>query len=301
MQLLQKLSKLGLLVCFLAGSTFSVAQELNGVFTVNVQRISQPDQPIFKTLQNSVQEFLNNTKWTKEDFEDVERINYAIVLDVLEYDNDRFRANLEISMTRPVFNAGYTTPTFNYRDQQVTFEYIEFAPLFYNENQYENNLASLLSFYVYTMLGVDGDTFALRGGQKYHEEAQRIVNLAQGAQIEGWRPQDGLISRFRLNDDMLSETYKEYRDIMYNYHRKGLDIFASDAKKAKTELVTQIKNFEALQSRRPNSLLQRIFFDAKAPEIASIFSGGPVMDTRELKGVLQKLSPTQSSSWRIIK
>jgi len=301
MKSLIKSSKLALVALAYMCSQGAVAQEFNLVFQVNTQRISQPDQQIFKTLQNSVQDFFNNTKWTDQEFEDNERINAVMVLDVLDYRNDRFRANLEVSMSRPAFNTAYTSPVFNYRDDKIVFEYVEFAPIFYNANQFENNFMSLLSFYAYTMLGMDADTYAPRGGQKFHEEAQRIVNLAQGSQIEGWRPSDGLISRFRLNDDVLSETYKEYRDIMYSYHMNGIDIFADDPKKAKTEIKNQIQQFDALNSRRPNSLLQRVFFDAKAPEIASIFSGGPAMDIRELKGILQKLAPSQSTSWRLIK
>jgi hypothetical protein len=301
MKLLKKSSKHLVLLFLFVCSQAMMAQEFNAVVQINTQGIAQPDQQIFKTLQNSVQDFYNNTKWTNLEYDKKERINCSVVFVVTEYNNDRFRGNLQVSMSRPVFNAGYSSPVFNYKDEQIAFEYVEFAPLFYNGNQYENNLISLLSFYAYTMLGVDGDTFALRGGQKSHEEAQRIVNLAQGSQIEGWKPSDGLISRFRLNDDMLSETYKEYRDVMYAYHLKGMDVFADDSKKAKTEIKNQIQLFETLHSRRPNSLLQRIFFDAKAPEISNIFSGGPAMDVRDLKGTLQKLAPNQSSSWRTIK
>lgn len=277
-----------------------VAQEFNVQVSVNANNVAQPNQPIFKTLQNSIQEFYNNTQWTSQKYEESEKISCSIVFVVTEYDNDRFRGNFQISMSRPVFNSSYTSPTFNYKDDQIAFEYIEYAPLFYNSNQYENNLLSLLSFYAYTMLGIDGDTFALKGGQKHFEEAQRIVNLAQGSQIEGWRPSDGLISRYRLNDDILSDTYKEYREVLYGYHIKGMDQFADNQTDAKNEIKKQLTKFDALNSRRPNSLLQRVFFDAKAPEIASIFGAGPFMDLRDLKVLLQKLAPNQSATWRTI-
>ncbi len=301
MRLLIKQSKLVFFLLVLGSCNGLFAQEFNAIVQVNAQNIAQPDQQIFRTLQAALQEFINNTKWTQQEFNKNERINCSFVLMVTEYNNDRFRGNLQISMSRPVFNASYSSPIFNYKDDDIAFEYVEFAPLFYNANQYENNLLSLISFYAFTMLGIDADTFEPRGGQRFHEEAQRIVNFAQASQIAGWRPADGLISRFRLNDDMLSETFKEYRDILYGYHLKGIDVFADNPIKAKTEIKNQLLKFEALHSRRPNSLLQRIFFDAKASEISNIFSDGPAMDVRDLKGTLQKIAPTQSSNWRAIK
>lgn len=278
------------------------AQEFNFSVQVNAENVAQPDQTIFKTLETSLQEFLNNTKWTDQNFKDEEKINASLVFVVTTFDNDRFRGNFQISASRPVFNSSYTTSLFNYRDDDIAFEYVEFAPFFYNENQYENNLISLISYYTYTILGIDADTFELRGGQEFHQEAQNIVSLAQSSQgTIGWKASDGLISRFRLNDDMLSETYKEYREIMYYYHIKGLDTFAKDPKAGKIILKKYIQRFEELNSRRPNSLLQRAFFDAKADEIMSIYSSGPAVDIRDLKASLQKLAPNQSSKWRNIK
>ncbi|WP_124979944.1 type IX secretion system protein PorD [Nonlabens xiamenensis] len=278
------------------------AQELNMTVQVNAQNVAQPDQSIFKTLETSMQEFLNNTKWTDQKFKEEERINASLVFVVTSYDNDRFQGNFQVSVSRPVYNATYTTPIFNYKDNDIAFEYIEYAPLFYNANQYENNLISLITFYAYTILGLDGDTFSYQGGQEYHLEARNIVNLAQSNQgAKGWKPNDGLISRYRLNDDMLSDTYKEYRQVMYDYHLKGLDTFAKDPKAGKILLQKHIAKLEELNNRRPNSLLQRIFFDAKADEIVRVYSSGPTVDIRTLKNLLQKLAPNQSSKWRNIK
>lgn len=298
-----KLSKEFYSILLALFAVFAVqAQEFNFTVQVNAQNVAQPDQSIFKTLETSMQEFLNNTKWTDQKYGDEEKINASLVFVVTSFDNDRFKGNFQLSASRPVFNSSYTSPIFNYKDNDIAFEYVEYAPFFYNENQFESNLISLISFYVYTILGIDADTFELRGGQSFHEEAQNIVNLAQGTQgVAGWKPSDGLISRFRLNDDMLSETYKEYREVMYLYHLKGLDKFANDPKAGKIILKEHIKQLEELNARRPNSLLQRTFFDAKADEIMSIYSSGPSIDIRELKSTLQKLAPNQSSKWRFIK
>jgi hypothetical protein len=278
------------------------AQELNVTVQVNAQNVAQPDQTIFKTLETSITEFYNDTKWTDQKFRDEEKINCSIVFVVTEYSNDRFRGNFQVSVSRPVYNSNYVTPIFNFKDQDILFDYVEFAPLFYNDNQFETNLISLLSYYAYTFIALDADSFELRGGQKFHEEAQNIVNLAQGnSGAPGWSPSDGLISRYRLNDNMISDIYKEYREVMYQYHRKGMDTFAGDEEYAKNAIKKYVLRLNDLQARRPNSLLLRVFFDAKADEISSIFSSGPTIDVTELKESLQKLAPNQSTKWRSIK
>ncbi len=298
MRLLKGLSSLFLLLSFLYGH----GQELNATVQVNAQGVAQPDLSIFKTLETSMQEFLNNTKWTDNEYEDEEKITMSLVFVVNVYDNDRFEGNFQVSASRPVFNSTYSTPIFNYKDNDVRFEYVEYAPFFYNKNQYENNLLSLVSFYALTVIGIDADTFEFKGGESYHREAQQIVNLSQSdTSVRGWRPNDGLISRYRLNDDLLSDTYVEYRKVMYEYHLLGMDKFAEDPKKTKEKLKTIIVQFEELNKRRPNSLLQRTFFDAKADEISRIYSDGPAVNIRDLKTLLQKLAPNQSSKWRTIR
>lgn len=277
------------------------AQEFNAVVQINAQNVAQPDQQIFRTLETSLTEFINNTKWTSQEFKQQEKLNFSLVFVVTDYQNDLFRGNIQIALSRPVYNAAYTTPTFNFKDPNVAFQYVEFDPLFYNANQFENNLISLISFYAYTILAIDADTFKLNGGQDYHREAQRIVSLSQQSNAQGWKASDGLNSRFQLNDDMLSQTFKEYREVMYNYHRNGMDVLVDDPKRAKTVINDQVLKFKDLQSRRPNSLLQRLFFDAKSDEIVNVFSDGPTIDTRALKNALGQLAPNQSSKWRNLK
>ncbi|MGB3592432.1 MAG: DUF4835 family protein [Nonlabens sp.] len=277
-------------------------QELNVTVTVNAQNVAQPNQPIFKTLETSLQDFLNNTKWTQEEYQEEERISCSLTFIVNSYSNDLFSGNFQLALSRPVHDSAYTTQTFIYKDDDISFQYAEFAPLFYNSNQYESNLLSIVTFYAYVFLGIDADTFALKGGEEYYREAQRIANLAQGnSRAQGWNPNDGLISRFRLMDDMLLDTFEEYRQVMYEYHREGLDTFAQDPKAAKEKIKNSILKLNELNRRRPNSFLLRVFFDSKADEISNIFTGGPAINIAELKNSLQRLAPTQSSKWRPIK
>lgn len=296
---LPRLFSLLVLLC----SAVVMGQELNMTVQVNAQNIAQPDRTIFKTLETSLQEFINNTKWTDKNYAEEERIDGALIFVVSNFDNNRFQGNFQLSVSRPVFNSTYSSTIFNYKDNDISFEYIENAPLFFNANQFENNLNSLISFYVYTILGINADTFALNGGQEYHEQAQDIVNLAQSSRNIGWNPGDGngRVSRYRLNDDLLSDTFKEYREVMYNYHLNGLDKFALNAKEVKQDLQGYLLMFETMNQRRPNSLLQRTFFDAKSDEIMDIYTDGPAVNISELKESLQKLAPNQNVKWRRIK
>ncbi len=270
---------------------------------VNTQNIAQPDQSVFSTLENALQEFINSTRWTDRDYQDHERIDGSLIFVVNSFDGNRFQGNFQISASRPVYNSTYSTTIFNYKDNDISFEYIENEPLFYNKNQFESNLSSLVTFYLYTILGIDADTFEFKGGQSYYEEAQDIVNLAQTSRNIGWNASDGngRISRFRLNSDLLLDTFKEYREVMYEYHIKGMDQFALNPKEVKQQLQDIILKFEAMNQRRPNSLLQRTFFDAKADEIMDIYTSGPTVNIARFKESLQKLAPNQNVKWRRIK
>ncbi|AZQ44018.1 type IX secretion system protein PorD [Nonlabens ponticola] len=301
MKLLNRSFKLAILLLFIGA--FSTAQEFNMTVQVNAQNVAQPDASVFGTLERSIQEFINNTKWTDKEYKDHERIDASMIFVVSNFENNIFEGNFQLSLSRPVFNSTYATNTFNFKDNDIRFQYVENEPLFYNNAQFESNLISLLSFYAYTMLGIDADTFALRGGEEFHEEAQQVVNLAQSSRNVGWNPNDGngRVSRYRLNNDMLSETYAAYRQVMFDYHLNGLDKFALNPKEVKENLQSYIGQFEELSQRRPNNLLQRTFFDAKADEIANIYSGGPAVNIRDFKALLQKLAPNQSSKWRNIK
>ncbi len=276
------------------------AQEMNCVVTINADQVSQTNQQIFKTLERSLNDFINKNKWTNRTYKDNERINSQMFITITNYESNRFEGNIQIQSSRPVFNTSYETPIFNYKDNQLNFEYIEFQPLVFNENVFESNLVSVVSFYVYTMLGLDADTFSLEGGTEYFRKAQQITTQAQGSNYTGW-DQNSDRSRFELVDNLLSNTYREYRIAMYNYHRKGLDILGDNNSTGKQVIAGTMKLFETMIKRRPNAFLIQTFFDAKSDEIQNIFSDGPKVDIVQLKETLNSIAPLYSSTWNDIK
>ena len=286
----------------LAFSCVLEAQELNCTITVNSDRVEQTNQKIFKTLERSLNNFVNKTKWTNRIYSERERVNARMFITVTEYESNRFKADIQLQSSRPVFNTSYKSSVFNYKDNEFNFKYIEFQPLVFNENVYNSNLIGVVSYYVYIILGLDADTFSLKGGDEFYKKAQSIVAQAGGGNYKGWASgQTSGRTRFKLVDNFLSNTYKEYRIAMYNYHRKGLDILADNNSMGKQVIYDTMSLFETLVKRKPSAFLIQTFFDAKSEEIRDIFSGGPKIDIVKLKEMLNKIAPFYSSTWNKIK
>ncbi|UCD62363.1 MAG: DUF4835 family protein [Flavobacteriaceae bacterium] len=274
------------------------AQELNCTITVNADQVNQTNRQIFLTLERALNDFVNKSQWTNRIYNENERVNARMFITVTDYASDRFSANIQIQSSRPVFNTSYESPIFNYKDNEFNFRYIEFEPLVYNPNVFDSNLVGVISYYVYIMLGLDADTFALEGGTEFYKEAQQIVNQAQGSGSLGWSQNaSNNRTRFVLVDNLLSNTFREYRIAMYNYHRKGLDILGDNNSTGKQVIAGSMRLFETLTQRRPNAFLIQTFFDAKSEEIQDIFSDGPKVDVVSLKETLNKVAPFYSSTW----
>ncbi|OBX22792.1 MULTISPECIES: type IX secretion system protein PorD [Bizionia] len=289
-------------VFFLVILSFSAySQELNCNIVVNAQFTGNENLQVFKTLEKQLKEFVNNTKWTNKEYGTQERVECGMFINITEYSGDVFKATIQVQSSRPVYGSSYGTPIYNINDKDFTFRYVEFENLLYNENQFESNLVSVIAFHVHMILGLDADSFQFEGGDTYLKQAQTIVNYSQQENAKGWKLEDGLQTRFALIDNLLSPTFKEYRKVMYDYHRLGLDTMSEDQKKAKTIIASAIEEFEAMNRRRPNSFLLRTFFDAKGDEIEQIFSSGPNVEITELLSTLNRVAPMYSSKWRNIK
>lgn len=281
---------------------YSTAQELNCDVVVNAQQTGNENVQIFKTLENQLNEFVNNTKWTNKVFAPQERINCNMVISITDYNSDVFQASIQVGSSRPVFNSTYESPIYNFNDRDFNFQYLEFQALNYSSSQFESNLVSVLAFHIYIILGMDADSYEQGSGDEYFNQARAIVGYSQQNNVKGWEPpKGGDQTRSALIDNILSPTYKEFRTVMYQYHRNGLDIMNENVKKGKEGVVEALNKFMAMHNRRPNSFIQRVFFDAKSDEIQDVFSGGPNVNITELVGTLNKVAPTHSSKWRNIK
>jgi Domain of unknown function (DUF4835) len=284
----------GVLVMFFA---LSQAQELNCVVTFNTDQVTGTNLQVFKTLEKSLTEFLNNTKWSTQKYNPSERIECSFNFIINSFSVDQFTSSLQVQASRPVYNSTYATPILNINDKEVDFTYLEFQNFTFDPNSFDSNLVSVVAFYANMIIGVDGDTFAEQGGSKALENAQNIVNIAQQSQSKGWSQTKGNQNRYFLVNDMLSNAFAPFRKAMFEYHFRALDIMSDNQKEAKDNIVMALKTLEEINAVRPNAYLTRVFIDAKADEIVSIFSGGPSIDLAAVIEILNRLSPTNSSKW----
>jgi len=277
------------------------AQELNAQVIVNSDLVNQTNQQIFKTLERSLNEFMNTQVWTNQELLKQEKITCSFVFNLTGYSNDQFEVTLQVQSERPVFDSNYDTPIFNFLDRDIVFSYQEFQPIFFNQSSFESNLVSLLSFYAYVIIGLDADTFQINGGSNFYEQALQIVSLAQVTSRKGWKPSDGIRNRFWLIDSLRSNTFREYRQALYRYHREGLDQMTSKPLEGKEALMEAIQMLDPLFRRRPNAFLLQVFFDAKVEEIVNLFSEGPEVDFKATETVLKRIAPFFGSRWKQIK
>ena len=285
---------------FLFFLTFSLhSQELNCLVTVNAAQVQGSNVQVFKTLQKSLSEFINQTKWTNQEVKVEERINCAMNIIITSRDNNSFQASIQVQSTRPIYGSTYDSPILNIRDEKFSFTYNEFDPLIYNPNSFDSNLISTIVFYTQIILGVDADTFKKYGGEPYLKEAQNVMLQAQQSGIQSWQNVVGTQNRFLLIDNLLSSKLKNYRSILYDYHRKGMDVFSSNERTAKQTIENSLISLETIYNKSIGNYLIRIFLDAKADEIVSIYSdGAKTQKTTTLIKTLRKISPNNNSKWR---
>ena len=277
------------------------AQQLNCTVKVNAEKVTNANTQIFKTLESAISEFVNKTDWTGDVYKQNERINCSMVINVNAYDSNQFSTTIQVQSTRPIFNSTYASPVLNFNDKDFNFRYLEFENLIFNPTSFDSNLVSVLAFYSFMIIGLDADTYTLNGGKNSFDTAQEIVTVAQQGGSKGWSQTDGNQNRYFLINDILSPTFEPFRETMYQYHREALDSMHKDLKTSKEKILVSIETLSTLYSVRPNAFLTRVFFDAKADEIVSIFSGGPSVPISDLVDTLGKISPINSSKWANIK
>ncbi|WP_322550544.1 DUF4835 family protein [Flavobacterium psychraquaticum] len=283
-------------------TSVSFSQELRATVAINYEQVNNGNPQLFKNLEKQVTEFLNNTKWTEKEVKEIEKIECNFFINITSYGSNNFEATLQIQASRPVFNSTLSTPILNTNDKNFNFRFIEFENMIYDANSFTSNLVSVMAFYSNLIIGIEGDSFSKLGGLEHLKIAANIVTVAQSSGFKGWsQSESGNNNRNFLISDMLSTTYEPFRTAMYLYHREGLDLMADDVKAGKEGVAKAIVTLSEIQKSRPNSLLVRTFFDTKADELVSIFSGGPKMDIAPLVENLNKISPLNSQKWNKIR
>ena len=292
-----------LLFLFVLASGIAQAQEINCNVRVNIQKLQTVDPAVFETLEQSIRDYMNNTTWTQEDFALEERIDVNLILTVQEeVSPTTFKASLAIQSSRPSYTSDAQTAMLNHIDQDLQFSYQQYQPLQFSANSFNDNLSSVLAFYVYIVLGLDFDSFALYGGEPYLQAAQDILNQApQDGTFRGWRSVDGNRNRFWMIENLLSPRVRPYREAMYNYHRFGLDVMAETPNEGRAVIAQYLDNIQDVYQNYPNSMILQLFLNAKSDEIIEIFKRGTSDEKSKTVRIMSRIDATNASEYRTIR
>lgn len=270
------------------------ARELACDVEVNSSAIEGTYKSVFDALQESMSEYMNETKWTDASFSNGERINCRMFLTVKEYSGDRIKGDLQVQLTRPVFNSTYTTTLLNFKDTKVEFDYKEGDPLIFNDNIWSNNLTGILDFYAYLFLALDFDSFSPRGGQPYFEKASAVVQGAQSSGEPGWRMYEDSDNRSSVLNAFTDSNTAAVRDLNYTYHRKGLDEMSSSPEKGRAAITDALSAVGDIYQNAPMSVALILFRDAKLRELVDIYSPAPRQEREKVYQILNSVYPADA-------
>lgn len=292
----------GLLCC--SPSTIS-AQELQAKITINHAQISGTEKGVFDNLQQTLQQFVNNRQWTHLQFQKNERIICNFNITVTKYDRDQnlFTCKALIQANRPVFNSAYTSTLYNNVDDNFTFRFAEYDQLEFNEQQIDNQLTALFAYYAYLIIGIDLDSFASKGGEDILQRCMNLTNNAQNLDYPGWKAFSDDRNRYAIISDYLDGALDPFRQLQYDYYRKGLDEMANNAERGRTEITAALETgLKKAKENRPLSLLPQIWTDFKKDELANIYRGkGTQKEKESIYELLFSINPSQNKYWDQVK
>jgi hypothetical protein len=288
---------------FPISSTFS--QELNcqvSVLTDARVEVNSTEQEIIKQMKQSVYDFMNDTKWTEDEFKTEERINCNIQIQIKTIPSTgNYTGYIQVQFNRPAFNSNYNSVLFNFQDDDVAFSFSRNAVLQYNENQYKDNLTSILSFYAYFILGMDYDSFSLKGGTPHFTKAQQIVTNAQVSGAAGWKANEtGKRNRYWLVENILQPAFEPVRECNYMYHRKGIDMLYENKVAGKKAIYDALNKLTPVVQRNPNNLNTLNFLYSKIQEFKNVLSDSETKEKTDFVNLLKKLDSGNSSRYQEI-
>lgn len=293
------------ILCFIMVN--SQGQELRARVSVVTTRVANNvNKNVFQTLQSSLNNFLNNRKWTGDTYAPNERIDCNFLLNVESTDElNVYSASLTVQVARPVFNSSYLSPIINFKDDKITFKYLEFQQLDFNENRVTgndplvSNLTAVFAYYAYMIIGFDGASFSPHGGDVCFQKAQNIVNNApDGRSISGWKAFDGIRNRYWLVTNMLDTRYAAMNDVYYNYYRLCLDKMYEDEKAGRAELLNVINVLDAFNTENPNTMINQFFFQGKSNEIIKLLSKATPQEKAQALEILSRVDVTNAGKYK---
>ncbi len=281
------------------------SQELEAKININHSKVQGTDASIFENLKQTLEQFVNERQWTALQFQKNERItcNFNITVDKYVQAENRFECTATIQANRPVFNSAYATTIYNNTDKSFQFTFAQFDQLNFNDESVDNQLTALFAYYAYLIIGLDLDTFSPMGGTDVLQRCMYLVNNAQDLGFPGWKSFEDSRNRFAIINDYLDEAMRPFRQLQYDYYRKGLDEMANNVERGRTEVTTALETgLKKAHEDKPLSLLPQIWTDYKKDELANIYKGkGTQKEKESVYDILFSINASQNNSWEKIK
>ncbi|NTD99782.1 DUF4835 family protein [Agrobacterium tumefaciens] len=285
----------------LAGFGKLQAQELNARVTILAPQVSNISKPMIDALQRTIRDFLNNNKFSTENYKPTERIDCSFVITINSWDGGSgYTAEAQIQSSRPVFNSSYNSTLLNMSDKNFDFSYNDGATIDFSEQNYISNISALLSYYAYTIIGLDKDSFTRMGGTTYFKKAQNIINLAQASGNAGWKAADGLRNRFWFNENVLNPVFSELRAFIYSYHLNGLDQL-TDNDKGLTAIVAALPALQQMDKQKLGSIFPNVYFASKAEEVTNVLAKLNVQERLKAYNMLAEIDPANIGKYEGLK
>jgi len=298
------MKRIGFLIFLMGLSFYLKSQELNCQVSIakNTKMvINTTDLEVLDQLEEAMRQFMNETKWTKDNYTIEERIQCQIQFQLNSIlQPGVFQGMLQVQSSRPVYDASYNTLLLNIPDKEVTIAFSRNAMLDYSPNQFRDNLTSILAYYAHYIIGMDYDSFGRKEGERYLQEAQNIVVNAQGTADNGWisnQAQGRRDNRYWLMDNALNQLFEPLRDCVYEYHRLGLDRLVENPQQARTAIYEALNKLTPIVAVRPNPPNIVLFLQAKFPELKQIFADAQQSEKTNIVRLLKRLDPTNSPKY----
>lgn len=290
-----------LLLCFFS-SALSYAQDLNARVQILSPQVQNTNKRPIEALEVVITDFLNGRKWSNDQLQSGEKIDCNFVINIKEWDgSSSFKAEAQIISSRPVFNSSYNSTLLNISDKNFDFVYAEGQPLDFSEQAFLSNLTSMLAFYANIIVGLDYDSFSKLGGTPYYSRAELIMNNAQNAGFTGWKAFEGLRNRYWLIENLTNKSFLPIREVIYTYHREGLDNMSDNSNKAKKTILDVLPRLKELDKQKQGSVFNQTFFLAKADEISNIFIKSDPMEKMKVYNLMAEVDPANISKYEVLK
>ena len=285
-------------------ATTITAQELRAKVVVNTSQLANTKTEVFDALKEKVEAFLNDHQWSNMQFREMEKIecNFNITVSSWDENEGLIKSTLLLTSSRPVFNSSYNTTLYSTRDADFQFNFRTTDQLEWNPEYIDNNLTALLAYYAYMIIGYDMDSMSPKGGTPYFQTAENIVNNAQNLGFPGWTSFSDSKNRFGLLNDYLDGAMEDYRNLIYKYHREGLDQMADNAEKGRAAITEALDLLEASKNARTMSHLPQLFTEYKRDELVNIYSGrGTTQEKEAVYDILFGINTALSDYWEKLK